>query len=50
MELSTTREATSCYATRQFPSNLWNPMVQYGIHMTKYLINYVQEQIYLLNK
>jgi hypothetical protein len=32
MELSTTREFPSCLDTRQFPSILWNPKVQYRIH------------------
>jgi hypothetical protein len=31
MELSSTREATSCEATRKFPSILWDPKVQYRI-------------------
>jgi hypothetical protein len=29
VELSTIREATSCAATRYFPSILWNPKVHY---------------------
>jgi hypothetical protein len=29
MELSTTREIPNCLDTRQFPSILWNPKVQY---------------------
>jgi hypothetical protein len=28
MEPSTTREATSCYATWEFPSSSWNPKIQ----------------------
>jgi hypothetical protein len=32
MELSTTREATRCQATRKFTSISWNQKVQYQIH------------------
>jgi hypothetical protein len=32
MELSTTREIPSCFDTREFPSILCNPKVQYRIH------------------
>jgi hypothetical protein len=32
MELSTTRDATSCVPTRYLPSILWNPKVHYHTH------------------
>jgi hypothetical protein len=32
MELNTTREATRCQATQQFPAISWKPQVQYRIH------------------
>jgi hypothetical protein len=32
MELSTTREATSCELARQYPNILWNLNVHYRIH------------------
>jgi hypothetical protein len=32
-ELSITREATICVATRELPSNIWSPKVYYRIHI-----------------
>jgi hypothetical protein len=32
VELSATREATSCVATRKFPSILWNLKAHYRVH------------------
>jgi hypothetical protein len=32
MELSTTRETTSCAATQEIPSILWNAKVHYLFH------------------
>jgi hypothetical protein len=38
MELSTTREATSCVATQEFPSIFWNTNVHYHIHKSRLLV------------
>jgi hypothetical protein len=38
MEMNTIREATSCSATQELHSTLWNPKVYHRIHMSPLLV------------